>query len=382
MLLHSAVADALLAVAGDAPLPGPAAPPACVAAALASAAAAAAAPHAIAPFCARHAAQQAGILAHMAAAGLLPPAEGAVYAELGAGRGYLSLLLAEAYGTCVRACASRAACGGWNDARRRRRAGEGALLLVERRAYRMKAERSLRRLPRVTCLRLRCDVADLDLAAAPLPPVPPHTDCADAAVAAAEPGADATEVHQRQRPVVVIAKHLCGAGTDVALRCAARCAGARAAGAGAVRLAGVAVAPCCHHACRWSSFCGKRALRAAGIGPLQFALATRMASWAIDARAAAMHAAASAAEEGNEGSDAVEAGSAAPGASTPAEERWRIGAAERVAVGFAAKRLLDGARVAWAAGRCNGAAALVRYCDARESPENRLILLRCADGGA
>jgi len=62
-------------------------------------------PGADAPFSLKHSQQQASILGHMAAAGLLPPATAcaaaavrrAVYIELGAGRGYLMHLLAAAY---------------------------------------------------------------------------------------------------------------------------------------------------------------------------------------------------------------------------------------------------------------------------------------------
>jgi tRNA:m4X modification enzyme len=332
-----------------APLPGPLPAPACVTAALAAAAAAAAAPHAVAPFCARHGAQQAGILAHMAAAALLPPCADVVYCELGAGRGYLSATLAESYDTA-------------------------AVLLVERRSYRYKAERQLRRLRGVTVARLRCDVADLDLRAAPLPPVPPSAAAPDAA---APP--------PRRRRLVVTAKHLCGGGTDAALRCAARCTSGGDASSPA--LLGLAIAPCCHHACRWRVFCGKAALRAAGLGPAQFALATRMASWALDANAAALHAGASGdAGDGDDGDADADAASPAPAPKeeeveddAAAAQRWGISSAERVAVGAAVKALFDGARTRWATQRCGGgggaAATLVRYCERHVSPENRLILL-------
>jgi hypothetical protein len=363
---RSAVADAVLAAvalpSAAVPLPGPVPPPACVTAALAAAAAAAAAPHAVAPFCPRHGAQQAGILAHMASAALLPPAADVVYCELGAGRGYLSATLAESYDSGA------------------------AVLLVERRSYRYKAERQLRRLRAVTVARLRCDVAELDLRAAPLPPVPPAAAQAGAQASAAEP-------LLRRRRLVVTAKHLCGGGTDAALRCAARCAAgavsdASTAAAAAPSLLGLAIAPCCHHACRWRVFCGKAALRAAGLGPAEFALATRMASWALDANAAALHAGAASVDAGDDAEGEDDHADAAPPAPAPAPaaaaaedaaaaQRWGISSAERVAVGAAVKRLFDGARTHWATQRCGGgaAAALVRYCERHVSPENRLILL-------
>ena len=307
-----AVADVLLqCAAATEPLPEPADEPACVTAALDALIAAAAAPHATAPFEPRHAAQQAGILSAMAAAGLLPPPPGGdvVYAELGAGRGYLSNLLAEAYVHGSEASAS--------------------FLLVERRSYRNKAERSLRREAAVT--RLKCDVTDLDLAAAPLPPP--------------------NGVQLERRRLVAIAKHLCGAGTDAALRCASSCS--RTASKDVV-LFGLAIAPCCHHACRWRTFCGKATLRRLGLGPLQFALASRMASWAVSPGHA----------------------SSEDDAPSAADARWGLSSAERLAVGNAAKQLFDAARAEWATSRCGGTARLVSYCAPQVSPEHRLLVMR------
>jgi len=311
------VADLLLAAAAAAaPLPAPAPEPACVAEAFAVLKAAAATPHATTPFEPRHATQQAGIVSQMHAAGLLqPPDQGVVYVELGAGRGYLTHFLAE---TCQHGSAAQSA----------------SFLLVERRAYRHKAERSLRR--EASVFRLRCDVADLDLATAPLPPP-----------AVMQPG---------PRRLVTIAKHLCGGGTDAALRCASRCSQA-----GRV-LFGIAIAPCCHHACQWRRFCGKTALRRCGIGPLQFSLASRMASWAIC--------------PGGASNDLDTSHSLPPAA---ADARWGLSAAERQAVGAAAKQLFDAARAEWATSRCGGTARLVSYCAPSVSPEHRLIVMRAAD---
>jgi tRNA:m4X modification enzyme len=313
-----AVADVLLAsAAATEPLPEPASEPACVTAALDASRAAAAAPHATTPFEPRHATQQAGILAQMAAAGLLPPPSGGdvVYAELGAGRGYLTHLLAEAYVQGSDAAAS--------------------FLLVERRAYRNKAERSLRQ---HSVTRLRCDVADLDLAAAPLPPP--------------------TAGQQRERRrIVAIAKHLCGAGTDAALRCAACCS--RTAATAEHELLGLAIAPCCHHACRWRVFCGKATLRRCGLGPLQFALASRMASWAVC--------------PGDTSPSGDDAHAVPPSA---ADARWGLSVTERQAVGAAAKQLFDSARAEWATSHCGGTARLVSYCAVHVSPEHRLLVMR------
>jgi len=190
------------------------------------------------------------------------------------------------------------------------------LLLVERRAYRYKAERVLRRAANVSVRRLRCNIKDLDLTHAPLPGDGPAR-------------------------LVLLCKHLCGNATDAALRCGAACA---AAG----MLQGGALATCCHHACTWRDFCGKAQMRSLGFDARSFSLACRIASWAFDK-----------AHEKDDGSDS----------------RWGLTLEQRRAAGLAAKRLLDSARVEWASQHCGVHASLVQFCQSGVSPENRLLVL-------
>lgn len=69
---------------------------------------------------------------------------------------------------------------------------------------------------------------------------------------------------------MLLAKHLCGAGTDVALRCALQCGGGGGGGAaggeegGRPRLLGVAVAPCCHHRCTFGAYVNRPFLQRLG----------------------------------------------------------------------------------------------------------------------
>jgi tRNA:m4X modification enzyme len=271
------------------PPPPPAALPGCVEAALQQAREEASLPHCADPFDERHAVQQAGILACMHAARLLPPPPGAVCVELGAGRGYLSMLLARASPGC-------------------------SLLLVDRRSYRNKAERGLRREGSSEVRRIRCDVADLEL---------------DSAVG----GADA----------IVIAKHLCGSATDLALRAAA----------GAGRLAGVAIAPCCHHSCTWERYVAADWCLALGIGSSEFAVVARLASWCTDSHGCA------------------------PAALPEAEaacSRWGLSASERSDIGQACKRLLDEGRARWLASRTGRPASVQAFVKSSISPENRLLV--------
>ena len=274
--------------------PPPSALPECVEAALQQARLEASQPHCVDPFDERHAQQQAGILACMHAARLLPPPPGAVCVELGAGRGYLSALLARA---CEPAPLS--------------------LLLVDRRSYRNKAERGLRRAGSSSVRRIRCDVADLDLSCA---------------VGGAE--------------VVVVAKHLCGSATDLALRAAV-----------SGQLAGVALAPCCHHSCTWERYVAPEWCACHGISSSEFAVITRLASWCVDSHGIA------------------------PAASPEAEaacSRWGLSAQERAHIGQACKRLLDEGRAQWLASKTGRRASVETFVESGISPENRLLVLGSA----
>ena len=310
------VASLVLAAVATLPaVPAPAPIPDCVSAAAARLEETARDLHTTEPWDERHSAQQIGILAAMHAHGLLHSGDAAVFAELGAGRGYLLNALAVCVGPPCR------------------------LLFVERRAYRNKAERSLRRRPGIEVARARCDVADLDL---------------EQAIATLLDGGGGLE--HAPDTVIVLAKHLCGSATDMALRCAIRVR------AGSCKLGGLAMAPCCHHACSWKAYVNKRFLKAHGIGRRQFSILKRLASWCVDSHG----------------------GGRAPSTAADEEDglsRWGYPPAERARIGTAVKRFLDTGRAQWLTQQRGGPAAteasLVSYVEASITPENRLVVWRC-----
>lgn len=260
--------------------------------------------HATEPWDEKHIHQQAGIVGALHRHGLLEHSSSAVYADLGAGRGYLLHLLAQTCGPPVK------------------------LLNVERRSYRKKAERTLRRMDGVHVVRARCDVSDLDLATAVTTLFP-------------EDSVDVTP-----RPLVVVAKHLCGGATDMALRSALRCSTREG-----IILAGVCLAPCCHHSCTWRSYVNKNFLRGIGIGGRrEFGIMCRLASWCVDGH-----------------------GGTRPNVCADTMSRWGYTPAERAHVGASVKRLLDAGRAKWLAAQC-GEACLQTYVDAAVTPENRLVI--------
>jgi len=74
------------------------------------------------------------------------------------------------------------------------------------------------------------------------------------------------------KPVVGVGKHLCGAATDLSLRCLAQ---------PGVNCGGLGFALCCHHRCEWRSYVGKGFLSGLGFGKDDFATLVRLSSWAV-----------------------------------------------------------------------------------------------------
>nr|XP_055074571.1 tRNA:m(4)X modification enzyme TRM13 homolog isoform X1 [Misgurnus anguillicaudatus] len=205
----------------------------------------------------KHLKQQASILGNMEALELLSPER--CYIEFGAGKGKLSHWIHIAL----------------------KEAENVHFLLVERSSTRFKVDGKHKNADS-TFERLQVDIQHLDLNQVPL-------------------------LKDKRLPVVGVGKHLCGAATDLALRCLfdhlcdendepptkrlklrqEQGAGdemksvppTEATGGGLV-VSGLAVALCCHHRCDWRHYVGKEFFRQRGLGPEDFAAFQRMSSWA------------------------------------------------------------------------------------------------------
>ncbi|XP_039623218.1 tRNA:m(4)X modification enzyme TRM13 homolog isoform X1 [Polypterus senegalus] len=101
-------------------------------------------------------------------------------------------------------------------------------------------------------------------------------------------------------PVIGIGKHLCGAATDLALRCLLRDCHVAAGEPSPKRtrrdcgctdppspatqpeqcVSGVAIALCCHHRCDWKHYVGQEFFKSRGLGAEDFGVFQRMSSWA------------------------------------------------------------------------------------------------------
>jgi tRNA:m4X modification enzyme len=184
----------------------------------------------------RHLRQQASLLGHLRRTGVLlptpntstPSAPHVEFLEMGAGRGMLGLV----------ASGVAAACG----------AQTVRLTLVERAGTRSKADTVLRKakestsymkLHTVDWSRIQCDLAHVDV-----PSI-----LASSSDDSAESVGEKRKAPPGAKQLVVVAKHLCGAGTDLALK----------------SLRGLDVdvclmATCCHGVCSWELFVGRNFL--------------------------------------------------------------------------------------------------------------------------
>jgi len=120
------------------------------------------------------------------------------------------------------------------------------------------------------------------------------SDVGAAAAGAASAAAASDAPAGGHKKVVIMAKHLCGAATDLALRSLNAFVAPSAdggdgsgsssgAGGGAVlaaRARGLAIATCCHHACNWRDYLGREWLAAQGVSPAEFDVMKIWSGWA------------------------------------------------------------------------------------------------------
>ncbi|XP_072723846.1 tRNA:m(4)X modification enzyme TRM13 homolog isoform X1 [Ciconia boyciana] len=207
----------------------------------------------------KHLKQQASILGNMEKLHLLGP--GRCFVEFGAGRGKLSH---------------------WVDVALQN-VENVQFLLVERATTRFKVDGKHKRRDSVF-ERLQVDIQHLCLNKVPI-------------------------LEEKKLPVVGIGKHLCGAATDLALRCLAEsyttcCDGENEEPApkrsrnhktelasnnsadnesnkgDCKPVAGIVIALCCHHKCDWTHYVGREFFKSVGLGPVEFNYFQRMSSWA------------------------------------------------------------------------------------------------------
>ncbi|CAK9310213.1 unnamed protein product [Citrullus colocynthis] len=293
------------------------------------------------PFQEKHVLQQASILGNLEEFGVLRNCDGGeqcegnrscaseanivpTVVEFGAGRGYLTQMLADCYGI-------------------------KRVFLVERKSYKLKADRSLRQIESLILERLRIDIEDLNLnAVEPL----------------------------RHNPYLAIGKHLCGPAADLALRCCltkqSNHSDAEQCGNGP-KLRGLAIATCCHHLCQWKHYTNKRYLLELGITKEEFLAITWFTSWAVDAN------------HSEDISDVTELKTYLQSSenevdgmlgSTVDDIVKSMNPVERAVLGFMCKEIIDMGRLMWMKER-GLETQLVKYVPSGISPENHLLIATC-----
>ena len=223
-----------------------------------------------------------------------------------------------------------------------------SFVLVDRKNFRLKAERYLH----------YSNVSEE--AASSEPPESSSTSCA-ARIQIDIKDLCLSEVAQTKgRRIVAMSKHLCGAATDLSLRCladfeetqrkikSALSESGRESSPQEEPVAGIAFALCCHHRCSWEAYVGKQWMLRHGIGSKEFSSLCSFSSWAICGTR-----------------EAASSDDLAPdpiGAS-------RLDTASREQLGYRIKRFIDYGRVEYLRERGYDV-QLVEYTTREMSPEN------------
>ncbi|ALC46810.1 CG18048, partial [Drosophila busckii] len=224
------------------------------------------------------------------------------FIEFGAGKGQLAFFLATALES--------------------QKLSNSQLLLIDRLSLRHKKDNKLTNKELVQ--RIRADIADLKMSQLP-------------------------EL-QRTKRNVAISKHLCGAATDLTLRCALNDAACSADY--------ILIALCCHHRCSWRSYVGKAFLQAADISVREFVIITKMVSWAVSGTGLSRERRKAMAEETQPPQESI---------------TQRLSLEEREDIGYQCKRMLDYGRVEFL--RTNGFEASLKFYVPRNITLENVILL-------
>ncbi|NXU49192.1 TRM13 enzyme, partial [Turnix velox] len=300
----------------------------------------------------KHLKQQASILGNMEKLHLLVP--GRCFVEFGAGRGKLSH---------------------WVDVALQD-VENVQFLLVERATTRFKVDGKHKRRDSMF-ERLQVDIQHLCLKKVPV-------------------------LEKKKLPVVGIGKHLCGAATDLALRCLVesystscdgeneepatkRCRTDKTEVASdsfadnksnkdyCRPVAGIVIALCCHHKCDWTHYVGREFFKAVGLGPLEFHYFQRMSSWATCGMSETSTRAFTSQESQDQTNDTEEheqTSSKTESSSDTIQGTLTVG--ERKEIGCLCKLLIDHGRIEYLQQR-GYEAALQYYTESAVSLENVLL---------
>jgi tRNA:m4X modification enzyme len=321
------------------------------------------------PFNKKHGAQHASIVGNMDSFGLFSHPKDTTFIEFGAGKGYLTNALAELIPEA------------------------NSLVMMDNQKFKLLADRRLRE---KKMQRIRCDIANFE-------------PCGIAGF-------------HKMPYWVAHGKHLCGAATDLTLRCCHmysqgreqqsggedRQGGSIADGSSHEKIKsasiflGLGIATCCHHRCSWQHYVAQDIILELGFSPEEFEVISYMTAWALCGHGASNSKTSRDRKSGkvengvnhdNDSSEEIEMEnleedeeiSEKAEVDQGEEEHgvaggdWRLhhtySREERQVIGKQCKRLIDYGRVEWL--RRNGFDAQeVLYCYPESSGENRLVLAK------
>ena len=278
----------------------------------------------------RHIKQDAHIIQRMMMHGLLDIAsdDNTVYVELGAGKGELAYAVSSVK-------------------------TNSKIVMVEKAGNRKKVDRSLRRAHNTNFHRVRIDIRHVYL------PTCPGIRSDDSCRACDDP-----------TKLVIIAKHLCGVATDLAIRSILPFQN-DSDKKGDERVQGLAIATCCHHALSYQDYTGIELLRHYNISSKEFDVLKTWSGWINASRAAAggsrSHTEGRADEEEEENEHTFTEGK--PNSTRPTG----ITTEEMVVLGRKIKRIFDAGRVQHL--QSLGFNSLqIQYCESSLSPECVMII--------
>jgi len=271
----------------------------------------------------KHLIQNSSLLGQLDKSGLLE--NGNTFIEFGSGRGQLTYWLTKAVNdpsTCQ-------------------------FILVDKASHRHKFDNRLRDCEDVEIVRLRADIRDFSL------------------------GGLSPFLTAQRESVVGISKHLCGAATDLTIRCLTQTLGSSSS-----ELVGMLIALCCHHRCEWNSYVGKEFLTEQGFTEEDFTLLTSITSWWTCGSGRPRETSGSQEEiHSPVGEDPPPA--AQPASINPKDRyaRLQLDQATREEIGRQCKRVLDYGRLLYLQETTDMEAQLKYYVDPFISLENALIVV-------
>lgn len=168
----------------------------------------------------------------------------------------------------------------------------------------------------------------------------------------------------------IIAKHLCGLASDLAIRSLSHYSSTSLS-----RRRGVGIATCCHHACSYVDYVGHQWLREQDITVGEFNILRCWSGWATVERTAEYRRPKESGKNEAVECDQVEQEHAAPAVGESMRPKG-LNHDEMADIGRKVKRIFDFGRIKYLREELNMDAKLVYYCDSKLSPECVMILAK------